>query len=158
FHGGNGTPHLEKPLLAERHWHRFATTISLPLAICAACLLVSFPAAAQPEPRKELPKRDSRPVDDPDWMFEVLEKVRDKYNLPGIAASVVIGDRVVAASVAGRRKVDDPTPLRRTDRFKICSVSKPVTATLIGALVEAKVMSFDDTLEQMFPELKDEMQ
>jgi len=100
----------------------------------------------------------SRAIDDPDWMFEVLERVRDNYNLPAISASVVIGDRVVAASAAGRRKVDDPTPIDRRDRFKIGSVSKPVTATLIGALVEAKVMSFDDALEDMFPELKDTMQ
>ncbi|MBN9518790.1 hypothetical protein J0H58_09765 [bacterium] len=52
-------------------------------------------------------------------MFEVLERVREKYNLPAISASVVVGDRVVAASAARRRKAGDPTPVRRDDRFKI---------------------------------------
>jgi CubicO group peptidase (beta-lactamase class C family) len=127
-------------------------------------LLVAIPASAQPEPKKEpVSKKDSvrsdpRPVDDPDWMFEVLEKVREKYNLPSLSASVVIGDRVAVASAAGRRKADDPTPVHRNDRYKIGSVSKPITTTLIGALVDAKVLSFDDTMEDMFPELVKEMQ
>jgi CubicO group peptidase (beta-lactamase class C family) len=123
---------------------------SLLAAVAALSLVPSLQAQALPGP----PRAFGLPVDDPDWMFEVLEQVREKYNLPALSASIVIGDRVVAASAVGRRKVDDPTPVRRTDRFKIGSVSKPVTATLIGALVEAKVMSFEDTMEQMFPELR----
>jgi CubicO group peptidase (beta-lactamase class C family) len=121
-------------------------------ALAAGCLalVVSFPAGAQlPQNIRPAP----RPVDDPDWMFEALERVRERYNLPSISAAVLIDGRVVAASAAGRRKADDPTPVRRNDRYLIGSVSKPVTATLIGALVEKKVLSFDDTLEKMFPEL-----
>lgn len=131
---------------------------------------VGVPASAQtepknqPEPKKEAePKkeprlrRDMRPVDDPDWMFEALEKVRERYSVPAISAAVVIDGRVVAASAVGRRKADDSALVRRDDRFQIGSVSKPLTATLIGALVEKKVLSFDDTLETMFPELAETM-
>jgi CubicO group peptidase (beta-lactamase class C family) len=112
------------------------------------------------QPERKLafdPRRALQPIDDPDWMFEVLEKVREKYGLSEISAAVVIRDRVVAASIAGRRKIDDPTPLNRNDRVKIGSVSKPVTATLIGVLMEAQMLSFGDSLEKMFPDLKDSM-
>ncbi len=131
-------------------------------ALAAACLglVVLLPAAAQPGGgKKGAPlKRDTRPVDDPDWMFEALERVRERYDVPALSAAVVIDGRVVAASAAGRRRSDDPAPVRRDDRFLIGSVSKPVTATLIGALVEKGVLSFDDTLEKMFPELAESMQ
>ncbi|HYH65554.1 MAG TPA: serine hydrolase domain-containing protein [Urbifossiella sp.] len=130
------------------------------VALVAACLglVVSLPVAAQPEPKRQpTARRDPRPVDDPDWMFEVLERVREKYHVPSLSAAVLIDGRVVAASAAGRRKADDPTPVKRTDRYLIGSVSKPITATLISVLVEKGVLSFDDTLEKMFPELADTM-
>jgi CubicO group peptidase (beta-lactamase class C family) len=129
------------------------------LAVTCLGLVALVPAAAQPEPKKEpAPRRDTRPVEDPDWMFEALERVREKYNVPAISAAVVIDGRVIAASAAGRRKSDDPTPVRRDDRFLIGSVSKPLTSTLVGVLVEKGMMSFDDTLEKMFPELAETMQ
>jgi len=120
------------------------------LSIAFFGVVVTLSTEAQPPQNARISQRQ---VDDPDWMFEMLERIRERYNLPSISAAVVIDGRAVAASAAGRRKSDDPSPVRRDDRYLIGSVSKPLTATLIGALVEKKVLSFDDTLEKMFPEL-----
>jgi CubicO group peptidase (beta-lactamase class C family) len=97
-------------------------------------------------------------VPDPQWLRRELERVRAKYKLPALGASLVIDGKVVAASVVGHRKLGNPTPARRDDCFQIGSVSKPMTSTLIGALVEAGKLRFNDTLENMFPELVKEMQ
>jgi CubicO group peptidase (beta-lactamase class C family) len=103
--------------------------------------------------------RDSSPgIANPPWLRQDLERIRAKYKLPALAASLVLDGKVVAASAVGHRKLGNPTPVTRDDRFQIGSVSKPMTSTLIGALVEAHVLRFDDTMEKMFPELVKEMQ
>lgn len=118
----------------------------------AILLPASFAAAAGPEK-----KGDAHVPAKPMWLRRDLERIRAKYHLPSLAASIVIGREVVVAVAVGQRKLGDPTPVTRNDRYQIGSVSKPMTATLIGALVEAGKMSFDDTIEHMFPELVGEI-
>jgi CubicO group peptidase (beta-lactamase class C family) len=95
---------------------------------------------------------------DPKWLHQELEHIRARHKLPALAAALVIGDRVVAASAVGHRKLGDPTPVKQSDRFCIGSVSKPMTSTLVGALVDKGVLRFDTTMEEMFPELVEKMQ
>jgi CubicO group peptidase (beta-lactamase class C family) len=103
-------------------------------------------------------RADNRKIPEPKWLRQELQRLRARHHLPALAASLVIGDEVVAASAVGHRKLGNPTPVTQNDRFCIGSVTKPMTSTLVGALVEKGVLSFDTTMEQMFPELVGQMQ
>jgi CubicO group peptidase (beta-lactamase class C family) len=111
---------------------------------------------------KALEARSERPenkrIPDPDALADELEEIRQRQGLPALAVALVIGDKVVLASAVGFRKMGDPTPATREDRFHTGSVTKPMTASLIGALVDAGKMRWSITLAEMFPELREQMQ
>jgi CubicO group peptidase (beta-lactamase class C family) len=92
-------------------------------------------------------------VPDPDWLRERLEKVRQHYHLPTLAAAVVVDGRVAVASAVGVRKWEDLTKVSRDDPFHLGSCAKPMTATLVGRLVDRGLIRWDSTLAQLFPEL-----
>jgi CubicO group peptidase (beta-lactamase class C family) len=117
--------------------------------VLAGMLLAGPPAWARPA---------GEGVANPAWLSEELERIRARHRLPALAASLVIGDMVVAASAVGHRKLGDTTPVAPSDRFCVGSVTKAMTATLVGVMVDKGVLSFDTTMEQMFPELVEQMQ
>jgi CubicO group peptidase (beta-lactamase class C family) len=92
-------------------------------------------------------------VPDPEWLRAELEQFRVRAGFPAIAASVSIGDRVVAASVAGVRRHGDADRARQQDRFHIGSIAKPVSVTLFARLADQGFLRWDATVERMFPEL-----
>ena len=106
--------------------------------------------------RASEPTRDA--VDDPEWLRTRLEKVRRRYDLPDLGAAIVIEDKVVAASVVGVRKYGTQIAAERDDPFHVGSITKVMTATLIGMLVDDGILRWDMTMEEMFPELIATMQ
>src|SRR5687768_7440180 len=60
----------------------------------------------------------------------ILERIRAKHHLPGLAAAVVRGDKVVASGVSGVRRHGAPDKIEPDDRFHIASCTKSMTATL----------------------------
>jgi CubicO group peptidase (beta-lactamase class C family) len=70
--------------------------------------------------------------------------------VPGAAWLVVRGDEV-HVGVAGT--LDGTTPVARDSIFRIASMTKPVTAAAVLALVEDCTVRLDDPLERWLPEL-----
>jgi CubicO group peptidase (beta-lactamase class C family) len=89
-------------------------------------------------------------------LAEILEAARAKYELPALAASVVVRDEIVSAAI-GVRKVGDPTPVTRDDQFHLGSCTKSMTATLCGMFVEAGKLRWETTLAAAFPDLAESM-
>ncbi len=90
-------------------------------------------------------------IAEPSWLREILERHRTVYSLPALALSVVLDDRVAAASVVGVRRAGDKMPAQRGDRFHVASIAKTMTATMIARFVDQGLISWDDRIEQMFP-------
>jgi D-alanyl-D-alanine carboxypeptidase len=97
-------------------------------------------------------------IPDPAWLREKLEAVRVAHGLPGLAAAVVLGDEIVAASAVGVRRLGGSATVQRDDRFHLGSISKPLTATLVGVGVQRGWLKWTTTMEEMFPELLPTMQ
>lgn len=87
-----------------------------------------------------------------------LAPIRAKHELPAIAAAVVKGGRFVAVGATGTRVLGRSIPVAVADRFHIGSITKSMTATLAGALIErgqlAWTSSIGDVLGQAIPNLK----
>jgi CubicO group peptidase (beta-lactamase class C family) len=73
-----------------------------------------------------------------------------KGNIPGMAAVVLRGDRIVAQGVAGVRKRGAPEPIEIGDEFEIGSCAKAMTATLVAILVEERKLRWDTSLAEVF--------
>jgi D-alanyl-D-alanine carboxypeptidase len=127
-------------------WRMRAGT-GLLLLLCAAC-----------EPRPVIPATTCAasaagfaPTAGPDDLCSVLEPIRQRHNVPSLAAAVWVADQLVAEGAVGIRKVGDRTPVTTSDRWHLGSDTKAMTATLAGLLVDAHLLTFDATLPALFP-------
>jgi D-alanyl-D-alanine carboxypeptidase len=78
--------------------------------------------------------------------------------LPGLAAVIVRSDGPPRVYVSGERRIGKGDPIAPADRMHLGSLTKAITATLIGALAEKRLMTFETTIGQTFPELSAKMQ
>lgn len=92
-------------------------------------------------------------IRDPKPLREQLEEISRKRKLPAVAVAIVIRDRVVVASAVGKRKWGGNVSVTRDDAFELGSVTKPITATLIGVLKDKGKLDWDTTIAEMFPEM-----
>ena len=79
---------------------------------------------------------------------EILEPIREKHDLPALAAAVVRGEKTVAVGAVGVRKFRVKKPVTSDDAFHIGSCTKSMTATLIAMLVEDGKLSWEKTVAE----------
>jgi len=90
-------------------------------------------------------KRDS-----PRDVSAILAPIIARAKIPGAAALVLQGDRIVAEGVAGVRKKGGSAPITIDDQFEICSCTKAMTASLVALLIEDGKLSWASTLGEIF--------
>lgn len=88
------------------------------------------------------------------WM---LELVRAKHKLSGLAAAVVRGGKVTASGVTGVRRQGAADKLERDDRFHIASCAKSMTAMLAGIAVQKGRLTGTMSLVEALPELAEKV-
>src|SRR5438128_1619224 len=93
----------------------------------------------------------------PASLDDLLEPIRTKHAVPGLAAAVVKGDVILAAGAVGFRKDGSPERIALEDRWQLGSCTKAMQATVIGRLVEEGKLAWDTTIAEVFPELKGEI-
>ncbi len=114
------------------------------LVLCGA-LALPAPPAGQTALR---PREES--------LDDLLEELRERYELPALAGAIVAGDEVVALGAVGRRRVDREIGVTASDLWHLGSCTKSMTATWIALLVEDGVLEWGTTLGEVYPELREE--
>ena len=71
---------------------------------------------------------------------------------PGLTVAVASGSRILFARAYGRLRQGEDAPVEPGDPFRLVSISKPMTATLIGVLVDGGVLRWDETPAEVWPE------
>ncbi len=79
----------------------------------------------------------------------VLEAVRKGNDMPGMAAAVIQGGKIIGVGATGVRKRNETSPVLRDDQFHLGSCSKAFTATLIGILVDEGKLNWDSTISDL---------
>jgi CubicO group peptidase (beta-lactamase class C family) len=120
---------------------RVVASITVMLSACGAV------AALQPQE----PERSSE-------LQTFVTEARLAQRLPGLAVVVVRSDSQPRVYVSGKRRIGKGEPIAPADLMHLGSLTKAITATVIGALVEQQRMTLDTTISQAFPELSEEMQ
>lgn len=125
-----------------------------PSTLLVTALLIAAPLHAQPnaEPSRVASAADLA------WLRDRMEAIRQRHDLPDLGAVVVIQDQVVAAPVVGVRKYGTGIAAEPDDPFHLGSITKVMTATLAGMMVDDGLLRWDMTMEEMFPELVAAMQ
>jgi CubicO group peptidase (beta-lactamase class C family) len=92
-----------------------------------------------------------------DGVTKVLKPIRQKYNLPAMAAAVVTSEGIEAIGAVGVRKRGTEIPVELTDLWHLGSDGKAMTSTLIARLVERGRLQWTTTLAEVFPDIAPQM-
>jgi CubicO group peptidase (beta-lactamase class C family) len=87
-----------------------------------------------------------------DHMHELLAGYITRKEIPGLVAAVA-HDGDVHIDAIGSMALDDKRPMRRDSIFRIASMSKPVIAAGVMALVEDGTLTLDEPAQRRLPEL-----
>ncbi|QOC23540.1 serine hydrolase [Wenzhouxiangella sp. AB-CW3] len=83
-----------------------------------------------------------------------IENERERWNVPGLAIAVVHEDELVYARGFGRLGLEDGRPVDADTQFGVASLSKAMTATALGILVEEGKLDWDDRVVDHLPEFR----
>ncbi len=89
---------------------------------------------------------DSSPVN----IDATLQPIIQRSGIPGMAAVVLHGDRIIAQGVAGVRKRGSSELITLDDQFELGSCTKAMTATLVAMLIEDGKLSWNTSLAEIF--------
>jgi len=87
----------------------------------------------------------------------MLDPYLARYDLPAIAAAVVMDGKVISAGAVGTRRVGTKIPVTINDPFHLGSDTKAMTALLAAMLVEEGKLRWGTTVSDVFPELAEKM-
>ena len=83
-----------------------------------------------------------------------LDRLRDRYGIPGLSAAIIMPDGSTWLGVSGLADVSAGRPVTRSTAFAIASISKTFTAALILALAEEGHIDLDTPVRKYLPKLK----
>jgi CubicO group peptidase (beta-lactamase class C family) len=104
------------------------------------------PGAAGSETAARYPSAGDQAV------VSVLKPIRQKYDVPAMAAAVVTSAGVKWVGVVGVRKRGTEIPAALNDLWHLGSDTKAMTSTLIARVVEQGQLKWDTTLAEAFPD------
>ena len=122
--------------------------------LCTLALLAAAPAGSD----SPLPWSDPAAVGlsaaDLDAIPEALQRRVDAGSIGGAVSLVARRGQLVHWEAVGYRDLASRTPLERTDIFRICSMTKPVTSVAVMMLVEAGELTLDEPVSRTLPEFE----
>ena len=111
-----------------------------------AALMVALPSAASADPVTSKRVAAALPK------LEALAKaIVADGGVPGLAIAVVHDDKLVFLKGFGLRQAGKPETVDADTVFQIASLSKPVSATVVAALVSDGIVSWDSRIADLDP-------
>lgn len=80
----------------------------------------------------------------------LLLDVRQRHNVVGLAGAIVTSRGLVDVGAAGTRALGSPAPVTIHDKWHLGSITKSMTSTVVGLLVEQGALEWTTTLEAVF--------
>jgi CubicO group peptidase (beta-lactamase class C family) len=116
----------------------------------AAVVLIS---SGRAEPQVEA--STAKPL--PSGIAGSLAPIRDAAKLPAMAAAIVTSHGIVTSGVVGVRKMGTDIAATIDDDWHLGSDTKAMTATLVGIFIDEGKLTFESTVEDVFPDLAAEL-
>lgn len=83
-----------------------------------------------------------------------IEAERERWQIPGLAVAIVQGDEVLLAQGFGHLDLEASRAVDADTQFGIASLSKAMTATALGLLVDEGKLDWDDRVIDHLPEFR----
>jgi CubicO group peptidase (beta-lactamase class C family) len=122
---------------------RFGPGFALALLTAAAPALADPPTVTREQVAAALPALDA-----------LTKKLVEAGAVPGLAVAVVFDDEVVFTGGYGVREVGKPDAVDADTVFQLASFSKPISATVVAALVSEGVVSWDSRIADLDPQFR----
>jgi len=87
-------------------------------------------------------------------LADLLEQIRAKTGVPAVGAAIVKNGRITDVAVVGERWIGSGQAVAPDDRFHVGSVTKSMTATMIGALVQKELISWSFTVGDILGDME----
>ena len=132
--------------------HRLSPFALRPLL--AATLLggaVAPPAAAQPGAPYAQAQPSARHTAAIDSARRIAAGLVTSRRLPGLSVAVAVDGEIVWSEGFGYADVENRVPVTPVTRFRIASISKPVTAAALGLLIEQGRLDLDAPVQRYVP-------
>jgi CubicO group peptidase (beta-lactamase class C family) len=88
---------------------------------------------------------------------ERLPQILQDASQIGNAGVVMQDGKIIAATQSGMRKKDGAQQIGAVDKWHIGSITKSMTATMIGRLVDQSKLSFNSTIAELWPEARSQI-
>lgn len=96
---------------------------------------------------------DSTYSKEADTIIELISEIRDEWNLPSLSIAVGFNNLLVFSGISGYSEIDSSIPASLNTKYRIGSISKPITAAALAILEERDNISFSDTVQNIIPTL-----
>lgn len=139
-------------------------TLKYAALIIAAAFL--FGCTKQNEQNKDTSKKDSTTekkqykelsADNVKKLTEFIDKYSDSMlttaKQPGMMISITQGDKVIYEKAKGLASIEPKSDMLISQRFRIGSLTKTFTATVLLQLVDEKKITLDESIEKYFPDV-----
>ena len=126
--------------------------------MCLLGVIGVFAAIAEPwggsQPVANSPSKSSYcPASGDPAVTNLLVPIREKQQVPAMAAALVTSKGLVTVGVVGTRKRGTDIRVTLNDLWHLGSDTKAMTATLVAKLVEQGRLKWESTVAEVFPEL-----
>jgi CubicO group peptidase (beta-lactamase class C family) len=129
----------------REHWMRKWRKTSW-LMVAVASLLVNACAAQQGAPDPHAAARANADRQAKEWIAR---------GIPGLSLTVAVDGKIVYSEGFGYADLEERVPVWPTTKFRIGSISKPLTATALMQLVEAGKLDLDAPVQKYVPSFPD---
>lgn len=83
---------------------------------------------------------------------DIIRRTMEEHSIPGMSVAVGVDGDIVWSEGFGFADLEQRTPATTLTRFRIGSVSKPVTAAAIGKLYQESRLDLDAPIQQYVPD------
>ena len=84
---------------------------------------------------------------------DLANQIREQERFTAVGISVGHGDTPVESAVSGVRRHKSLVPVECTDKWHIGSITKSITATVTGRLVDSGALKFESAISDLLPDV-----
>ena len=89
----------------------------------------------------------------PQLISELADQIREQNSFTAVGISVDYGDNRVESAVSGVRRHKSSVPVELADKWHIGSITKSITSTIVGRLVDSGVLNFESPISELLSDI-----